>query len=246
MKLLYYLAAIGQGNLEKKKEIFFDNIVKIATKINQKIDVIINMYDNDDDFINKVKSCIFIDKYYFHYKKGVLVELWKSNPYHQIINSYDYVLFILDDVLLENFDINKLIKIKEKYNFDIISPFVKNATHKWLMNRYSTKFNLLFTNAVEFYCYLLTPQIFLRLIDIHELDNRWGWTIDFLYGFFKIKCGIYGDCLVNHYFPQSNNDFLNEATTAYYKKLKKYGFLSMNHLQRYYPPIYKVLNIKEK
>jgi len=114
MNLLYYLAAIGEENFSLKKKIFFKNIKKISTDINKKIDVIVNIYTKDQEFENDIKSSVYINKAFIYNKKGMLPELFLTNPYNNEIDNYDYVLFIVDDVSIKNGNINDIIDVKNK------------------------------------------------------------------------------------------------------------------------------------
>ena len=245
MKLLYYLAAIGKSNYVKKQEIFFENIRLISKQLKSPVDVVINMYTDDENFIQNVHNCSFIDKFYIHKRKGVLVEMWKTNPHNRVINnSYDYVLFILDDVSITQFDIYDLIRTKERFNVDIISPCIKNATHKWLMERFATNNSIRITNAVEIYCVIMKPETFVKYIDSHDIKNTWMWGHDFLLGFFGFTCAIYSDCKCLHYFSQSNKDFDTAAREQMKVFIQKHGFTSLKEIQRMYKPIKEVVVLK--
>lgn len=237
MKLLYYLAAIGNDNYKKKQDIFFENIKLLSKNKNIEIDVIINMYHFDQDFINSIQNNYIINKYYIHNKKGILVELWKSNPYNKLCKNYDHVLFILDDVLLKDININEMIKIKNKYFLDIISPRVVNATHKNLMDNFNKNEIIRITNSIEIYCILMTPKTFLKYIDTHCINNKWIWGHDLLLKYFGFKTGIYGKNYCEHYFPQKNSKYFNDAKNQMDNFIKKHGFTSFSEIRFKYPPI---------
>lgn len=242
MRFLYYLAAIGNSHYSEKQKIFFENIRKLSKQLKSSVDVIINMYTDDEKFIRNVHNCSFIDKCYIHKKKGVLVELWKTNPHNCVINDYyDYVLFILDDVSLTQFDIHDLIRTKEQFNVDIISPRVKNSTHKWLMDRFPKQKSIRITNAVEIYCVLMKPNTFVKYINSHDIKNTWMWGHDFLLGFFGFTSAIYSECKCLHYFPQSNKEFASDAGEQMNIFIKKYGFKSLQEIRQMYKPIKRVV-----
>ena len=77
--------------------------------------------------IQKLQSLSYIDNVYIHNKKGVLTELFLTNPYNDLLQNYDYIIFILDDIKIINVDIHKMIKIKKKYNMkkmDILKAYL--------------------------------------------------------------------------------------------------------------------------
>lgn len=242
MKLLYYLAAIGNHSYDTKINIFFKNITLLANQVkNGTVDVIINMYDKNDSFIQDISKCKYIEKHYVHHKKGVLVELWKTNPYHDIIHNYDHILFMYDDVLLTRFNLDNIMLVKNIYQLDIISPKVIGCTHTFLMNNFKNNESLFITNAIEIYCILLSPKTFQRYLEIQDIKNKWTWGTDFLLGHFKLKCGVYEQCTANHLFPQKHNNYLAEARKCMNTYIKKYGFHSLHDIMAAYSPILKKL-----
>ena len=60
MKLLYYLPAFGNNNLEIKYNILIHNLYYIYNKINKPFDICINFYTISDDIKVKLKSLSFI------------------------------------------------------------------------------------------------------------------------------------------------------------------------------------------
>lgn len=237
MRLLYYLAAIGNINYDEKQNIFFKNINTIYDSLGESFDVIINMYDQDDSFINKISINKKINSYYIHSKKGVLVELLKTNPHNDKIKNYDYIIFILDDVLIQKFDIWEMIKIKEKYSIDIISPCIHNATHFRLMDNFQENTNLKITNAIEIYCIFVTSQIFLKYLNTHDIKNKWMWGHDFMLGYFGFTNAIYKNCDCSHMFPQHNFSFKNDARKMMMEFIKMHKFNDLNEITKLYPPI---------
>jgi hypothetical protein len=238
MKFLYYLAAIGENNFQTKKDILFFNLNYIFNNIKTNFDIIINLYDEDDDLITNISNLPFIDNCFVHFKKKfVLSQLWLCNPHHNIIPNYDYILFILDDIKLEQFDINKLILIKQKYNIEILSPVVKNATHSQYMSICKYTENIRFLNFLEIFCLFLTPTDFNKFMSLHSTDNPWFWGVDLLFGHFKINTAIYSNAVVNHLLRHNNKLLKKKAGSDMKKYLKKNGFVNANHVKQIYQPI---------
>ena len=181
MKLLYYLPAFGGPNLYYKMRILHYNIHYIFNQTKQPFDIIINLYEVDPkiltglrDFLNK-QNCI--TNVYITAKKGVLTELFLTNPHNTKIDNYDYILFILDDVKLHQLNIDNMIKIKEKFKIEILSPKIINSSHLY-MN--SGKDTLTINSSLEVYCLLMTPKDMMRFFSIHTVQNKWMWGVDFL------------------------------------------------------------------
>ena len=98
MKLLYYLPSIGEGNLDIKRDILLHNLNSIHNTIKESFDVSLNCYTPCEEIITKIKALEFITNIYIYEKKGVLTELFLTNPNNDKNQLYDYILFVLDDV----------------------------------------------------------------------------------------------------------------------------------------------------
>ena len=103
MKFLYFLAAIGGPDLEKKFKILARNLIYIHHTLKQDFSIAINCYNSFDEVSEFVKRFSFLDKVYFHSRpNSVLTELWFTNPYMRECDDYDEILFILDDVSISS------------------------------------------------------------------------------------------------------------------------------------------------
>lgn len=135
----------------------------IFKDINQHFDILINCYDdtNVTSVINKT-NFPFLDNIYISYKPGKLIELWNDNPYHVYITNYDYILFMLDDIEIENINVSELIQIKNQHDIEFISPRVEYSTWEY-MNMYSGD-QLAITNRIEVYCLLFDYGNFMKFL----------------------------------------------------------------------------------
>lgn len=238
MKFIYYIASIGNPNLMTKLEILSKNLTYIHLNIKEKFDIILNCY-SDHDLIKKfIGSHYFLSNVYSYNKVGVLTELWMTNPHNQILNSYDYILFMLDDVQIINLDIFKMIQLKNQYCLQILSPKVINATHNYMHNQtYNT---LTLNNAVEVYCLLLTPKDFEDYSQLNTIENKWMWGVDMLFGHYNINAGIYYGFEVKHMLPSGSNSL--EAFKLGCEYLINRGFKSFSEVEFAYPKVKKILN----
>lgn len=243
MNILYYLAAIGEESFDIKKNIFFKNVKKIYQDINKKIDVIVNIYTEDLNFENDIKNSIYINNYFIYNKKGMLPELFLTNPYNNKVNNYDYILFMVDDVSIETGNINDIINVKNKYNLDIISPHIMNATQRYMQPL--TINTLKIVNAIEFYLYIVTPEILLKIFNYHDINNSLLWGYDFLLGYFKFNCGIYSNYICNHHLRQENDSKIKPicGKTLMLNFIKKYGFNTIEEIKKIYPPIINTIHL---
>lgn len=227
MKLLYYLAALGNPDFETKVTILKNNLDCIFKDINNNFDILINCYDNVNitSIVNK-SSISFLNNIYINYKPGKLVELWNNNPYHVYLSNYDYILFILDDIEIENINIRELIKIKSQYNIEFISPRVENSTWEY-MNLYCGD-KLGITNRLEVYCFLFNYDNFNKFLSINDIENTNIWGVDYIMAHFKIKTAIYYKFNVIHKLKTKSNTVKNydQAIMDMDKFFKKNGYSS--------------------
>jgi|TARA_Y100000389_G_scaffold96749_1_gene93389 hypothetical protein len=240
MNFLYYLASIGESNFEKKIDILINNINIIYKKLQSKFDIIINLYEIDEKYKNKIellKKMESINNVYIYIKKGILTELFLNNPYNELLINYDYILFILDDVYLKYFDILDMIEKKNKYNLRIISPKVIKSTHLFMNNNKGT----ILTNFIECYCLLMKPEDLLLFFSLQTESNCWMWGTDLLYGYYKINVGIDFNNYAIHSFPNRINKDAYRLHLEYLK-YKKLPFNNYLDILKKYSPCIKILS----
>ena len=76
--------------------------------------------------------------------------------FDNIVNDYDYVIILLDDVELIKFNLDKLINYHEKYNLDISSPSItKNSV--WAHNNMK---NIGYKKSNKYYFYIRIILLF--------------------------------------------------------------------------------------
>ena len=223
MRFVYYLAAIGHRGLEVKLNILAKNLNYIYSHLNTNFDIVVNCYNSEDVVYNFVQQFTFLNKKMFHNKPGVLTELFLTNPHNASLKNYDYILFMLDDVEIQELHLQDMINVKEKYKIDMLSPKVINSTHSF-MNSYASHV-LTLNNALEVYCLLLKYKDFKRFLSIHTVENKWMWGVDFLFGYFNINTGVYNRSSVKHMLLPSkkNTNNAEKLMRAYLKDVHFYG-----------------------
>lgn len=205
MRLLYYIACIGNPDLDVKTEILISNLKYIYADIQCKFDVCINCYETDEGTYTNLQGIVnglgFIDNCYVYVKKGVLTELFLTNPHNKLVDKYDYILFIMDDVKIFDMKLREMITIKERLNLTIFSPKIINSTYTYMHIHNDVTIN----NFLEIYLLLLTPSDFNRFIGLYTIENKWMWGIDLLFGHFNIKAGIINKFTAIHMLPSKSN-----------------------------------------
>jgi len=238
MKFLYYLPAIGENNLEEKYNILIHNLEYIYNNINETFDLCINFYTISDYIKLKLKTLPFINNLYIYEKKGVLTELFLTNPNNIYISNYDYILFILDDVKIMNIDIKQMIEIKEKYHIEFISSKILKSSRSFMNNNYN---DLTINNFLEVYLLLFTPIDFNKFCSIHTIKNKWMWGVDFLFGYYNIRVGILHKYIAKHVLQSNSN--IHEARVLMDDYLKTYTkYKCMNEIFDDFSAIKETIN----
>jgi hypothetical protein len=238
MKLLYYIPAFGEKDIELKYNILTHNLDYIYNIINEKFDICINFYTVSDNIKNKLKSIHFIDNLYIYEKEGVLTELFLTNPNNAHIPNYDYILFALDDVKIQTIDLKNMIEIKEKYKIEILSPKIVKSTWKF-MNKFT---DLTINNFMEVYLMLLTPADFTKFCSINTVNNKWMWGVDFLFGFYNIKVGVLHTCIAEHILPSKSKHIEAQKLMAEYLKTQT-KYTNLNQIKKDFPEIVETITL---
>jgi hypothetical protein len=236
MKFLYYVACIGNPDLELKTNILVDNLKYIFNNNKYHFDVIINCYETDVSIYTKLRDTIimlpFIADCYLYVKRGVLTELFLTNEYNKIISNYDYIMFILDDVKIIDINLNEMIRIKTDLNISVLSPRIINSTHSF-MNKYN---GITINNCLEVFLLLLTPSDFDQFISIYTLENKWMWGCDFLFGYNNIRAGVLNRFSAQHILAsKSDKGEANQLMRSYLAK--KTPFKDLNDILQKYSPV---------
>jgi hypothetical protein len=226
MKILYYVGGIGCPNYDVKKEVLYHNLRYLSYQ--GTIDVVINIYDSNikDDIEIFLKELPFVNKYYIHFMKGVLCQMWLTNPYNHIVKEYHCIILSLDDVRIKRLSINDIIQVKRRHSLNTISPSVENSTHDWLMTNKDYKNNNLYiTSGVEVFFLIFEGDDFLKFLNIQDMENPWGWGTDMLLSNLGIKCGVDHTSIVYHIFKQNGGvNSLVDAGESMLKFIRKHNF----------------------
>lgn len=186
MRLAYVLGALGPGSLDFKLQWLKNNLILLRRQV--KVDLFIHDYSEGGLAVTGATV--------YHLPRGELAQMWSRAKFD--LSGYDYVLLILDDVRLGRnmddsvapFDIRLLVRKLEKYDCDIISPFIHNPTHSsnFLQQPYVT---ITIGGSLEFFCYLMKPSTYSRYIKVVN-KNYFLWGIDLYLEQVGFKVGV--DC----------------------------------------------------
>lgn len=229
VKILYYLAAFGEPNINTKYDVLIHNINYIYNNLKTHFDLFVNIYDetNFESVINK-STFQYLDNIIISKKTGILSELWINNTYHECLANYDYIFFILDDVKIEKLDILTLIKIKKLHNIDIISPRVRKSTWQYMKGGGGINNSVTITNRLEIFCLFLTYIDFEKFISINDIKNPNIWGVDYIFPYYNLKTAICNKYTVEHVL-KSNSDHV-KAIEQMDQYILKHGYDSREDL----------------
>lgn len=241
MKLLYYIPAIGYPDLDIKRDILLHNLNYIYNQINEPFDISISFYDTSEEIKLLLSQLTFLQNIYIYEKKGVLTELFLTNPKNIYNNKYDYIIFTLDDVKIINLDIYQMIKIKKQHEIIVMSPKVLKSNHEFVRMELPET-SLTINNMLEIYLLLLTPSDFDIFCKFHTIRNKWMWGVDLLFGYYNIKAGVLYSCVVEQILPsRSDQRTAYHLMIEYFKEHTKYN--DMCQIFHDYPPIKETINV---
>ncbi len=231
--LLIFIPGFGGPKYDFKLKLLAKNINLIFKYNWIKVDIIICKYDNCDTELlkNTIETYNFNDIKVIN-EKGYFGEyiIRHLNPNKTL--SYDYILIMLDDIELINFDMNTLINYQIKHKLDIISPSLTCDSISGTPQMFSQSnldFNIRVGPVCELFFYLMPSRSYDVYYDLLDIRNPWLWGIDILLnkrlGF---KCGILNKIQMKHHLKNTSNQQI-EAEKGYWHTLKVNGYDKKEH-----------------
>jgi hypothetical protein len=216
MKVATIIMGFGDPYWDKKIDILKNNM-KILDK--WKPDYFISQYTLDKEINIDTDSNLNIIK-----GKGILGQLLFDNWHPDKFVDYDYVMILLDDIELQNnFNLDIIVALKNKYNLNIVSPTLttnSKFSHRIMITN-KNKYVLKETKFCELFCYIMdykTYETYYRYVD---RENPWIWGMDtILCSVMGFKVGILNNVTMKHYFKGSGS---GKALSDMHKYLKKYN-----------------------
>ena len=213
MKVAVIIMGFGDPYWDKKVDILKNNI-KILEKWEP--DYYVSQYTLDKDIdipnLNVIKN------------KGILGQLLYDNWHPDKFINYDHIIILLDDIeLQDNFDLDYIVNIKNKYNFDILSPSLTNDSkfsHSFMLHE-NKNYIIKETNFCELFCYVMNFETYKKFYGFIDRENPWIWGMDtILRTVMGFNIGILNNVNIKHYFKGSGS---MKARTDMHEYLKKYN-----------------------
>lgn len=197
----------GQPHVDIKKQILEYNIHRIFATSWKKVLWTVCVYDETDISDISCKYDINVIR-----EKGIVGEYIKKHATPYVVQDYDYVLLLLDDILLmPNVNFDKIIKIKKELRLDIVSPTLTLDSHvvyHYMLTNPMEQYDVKITSFCELFCFLMDPmsyEIYFKNID--AVTNPWLWGLDLILAHkLHLQVGMLNNMNMKHFFSKTCYD----------------------------------------
>ena len=159
-----------------------------------------------------------------------------------VLNVVDYMMFLLDDIQLPpDFNVHAWIQCYVKYNLDVLSPGVKAgcASQDIMKKQEDDAAQEVAQEAVElspirdvnfceFFCYLMTPQVYARYYTLLDENTRTMWGVDLLMHSLGLRMAVHNHVEMEHMFTRASTGGykLVDAERELHALLRKHAHLT--------------------
>ncbi len=244
MSLFVLITGYGSPDVELKKNIFLRNMEQIQKHPWSKVSIHVAAYDNSE-----VPSPNLPSNYTTHVyrKKGIVGDFMREHLTPEKLVGFDYVLMLLDDVLLmPNVDWDKMLEWKEEFNLNIISPSLTTDSkfiYKYMLTTQDAH-SLKIGPACEYFTYLMDVATALKYVQHVTEDNPWTWGLDLiLYRHLDFRVGIANKMNMKHFINGASyqNHHHVQPMQGFQSLLKRFGEESEIALQNLPSAFYYII-----
>lgn len=203
--ILVAICGLGDPDGSKKINGCLNNIhlIKNTAPANSKIDFKIFCYDDLNlDKFSHIENCQIIKE------EGIVGQFIYRHLRPDDLSSYSRLILLMDDIKLsDNFNLASLIKVQDKYFFDIISPSATSnsvLSRDFMKQRLDSRFKnkVLCVTFVEFFLYMFNlknTDAYLAWHSMFSENTRWMWGIDLVLNpILKLQLGLVNDMTFDH------------------------------------------------
>lgn len=206
--LFVLVTGFGAPHVNVKRYILIHNIARIKSHMWKTLTIRICVYDDTDisDIANQHPEIEVIRQ------PGIVGDFIKRFAPPDVVRGFDYILMILDDVLLQpNVDFAKIIRRKKTLAFDIISPtktLDSEHIYDYMLTRPGDDFHIKVTTMCEYFCFFMDPRSFeIYYNEIDATNNPWLWGLDLLlYYKMGLRVGMMNDMTMKHFYARTCYD----------------------------------------
>lgn len=228
MNLSIFIPGFGGPHLEEKFVILDKNLQTIHA-FAWDVHVHMCIYDENPETEATIRS-IFA-KYEpkisstLHVERGIVAQFIVRHGHPSKLKS-QYIMILLDDVLLLNWSWNKLVFDYYDQNLDIISPSMtidsKYVFQYMLHKPEDIECDILrITSACELFCYFMRSEVYELYYQELSEDHPWLWGIDLvLTKHLGFRVGIMNYMQMKHFFQ--NTTTFDETNVKAFEKMNQY------------------------
>lgn len=227
MSLYVLITGFGPPHLEHKLQILENNLEKIAHYPWTKLTIKIAQYISPDLF--KIPETL-IAKYSLEiiYEPGIVGEFIKRHAHPSVLQGYDYLLLLLDDVELQNIDFTKVIQYQKDLYLDVLSPVMSHDSkyQYQYMRKDNTNADIKVVTVCEYFCMFFPVDCFPIYYQHITLDNPWMWGLDLvLYKHLKLNIGLMNQFTMKHWYKSEAYALRPDAdpVTGFHTCIARYG-----------------------
>lgn len=206
-KILVAVCGVGNPNFDKKITGIINNIDIIEktapVKYYNNIDFIFYCYDNSlQDQLVPRKNCKIIRE------TGYVGEFIYKHLQPEAVACYDRIIVMLDDIVIQpDFNIAKIMKIQDDYDFDLISPTLtqdSEFSYEFMLCKTTENNNyVMSTRFVEFFMYIMKPysDSYAKWLSCFDQHTKYMWGIDNILNLeHGLKLGLINNMTIKHLF----------------------------------------------
>jgi hypothetical protein len=136
---------------------------------------------------------------------------------------FDYLFFILDDIeLSENFHMTTWLECYHDNNLDVLSPSVAEPGTSQLIMKIPAAYKsagsergaVRRVNFCEFFCYLMTVEVYMTYFRLFNDETQTMWGIDLLMHPLKLKMGLHNDVVMTHHYGGNGTGCMTRETAT--------------------------------
>lgn len=227
MSLFVLIPGFGAPHDNMKLQILQHNI-KIITQTypTAPVDFHICVYDDTTippNFHQNINITI-------HREPGLPGDFIKKFATPDIVRDYQYILILFDDILLlPGVDMAKIIKTKEYFALDIISPTLSldsKYIYKYMLTNPEAPFFLRIVPCCELFCCLYDNASYTKYYEhVDPAINPWLWGLDLILHYkLNMRVGLLNKMSMKHFFQSTCYDQhpTRSAFDGYAATMKKY------------------------
>ena len=262
-RLLVAVCGVGDPEFDAKLPACINNINIIRKtaprEYKNKIDFIFFAYDDRlTDQLNG-SDCKIVRE------TGFVGEFIYKHLQQHMVEDYDRIILMLDDIEIQpDFNLNRIMCMQDKFNFDIMSPLLttnSEINHDHMVTRNNLdKESVIHTDFIEFFMYIMKPDSssYATWLSCFDQQTKAMWGLDMIMStVFGLKLGLANSMTIKHMFKggsksvggreemirlfkQVSNKYQDTSKSTYMNNLHKQHF---NRIARGDP--WEVLSILE-